>query len=217
MKNKQYYPVYLDLENARCLVVGGGRIAERKIRSLLDADALILVVSPDITSGIRELVDAERIRWIDDKYKQMYLKSISLVVSATNDNAVNDRISREAKSRNIPVNVVDDPKRCSFIVPAIAQSGDIRIAVSTGGGAPGMAGRIRDRLAEALKPEYAVMVAGLKARRDRIRALGPRAKEAFHKGISQLDPECYPSKPEELTKRLDTILDEAERDTSRKR
>ncbi len=210
MKTKPYYPVYLDLENARCLVVGGGRIAERKIRSLLNAGARILVVSPQVTPGIRELSDTQRIQWIEDVYKRTYLKSVALVVSATNNDSVNDRISGDAKSRNIPVNVVDDPERCSFIVPAVAQSGDIRIAVSTGGGAPGMAGRIRDRVAEALEPEYAVMVAELKARRERIRALKTHAKELFHKEISQVRPEDYSSRHEELTKQLDTILEKAE-------
>lgn len=211
MKSRSYYPVYLDLENVRCLVVGGGRIAERKIRSLLDSGAIVVVVSPKVTTGIRTMVDTGKIQWIEKRYTRNYLKSVSLVISATNDDSVNDKISRDAKDRNIPVNVVDEPARCSFIVPAVARSGDIHIAVSTGGGAPGMAGRIRDRLAEAIGPEYATMVAGLKARRDRIRALSPNAKEFFHKSVALLQPEAYSSNTEKLVDQIDTLLEEAER------
>ncbi|MCL0049715.1 bifunctional precorrin-2 dehydrogenase/sirohydrochlorin ferrochelatase [Peptococcaceae bacterium] len=150
--------MYLKLENENCLVVGGGRVAERKIKALLESGADITVVSPDLTPYLRELKEKGVIRHIDRKYQDSDLEGMFLVISATDDESVNKRVSEQCFARKILVNVVDDPPKCSFFVPAMVRRGDLTIAISTGGKSPMLAARIREQLEKQYGVEYAELL-----------------------------------------------------------
>jgi len=151
----RYCPLYLDLRGRRCVVIGGGPIAERKVRLLLEAGADVTVISPQLTSGLEELAQQGRITHIARAYRPGDLADAFLVISATDDQAVNHRVWREATERAVLVNVADDPSRCDFILPATVRRGDLTIAISTGGKAPALAVRLRQWLERSLGQEYA--------------------------------------------------------------
>jgi len=151
----RYYPVYLDLRGRRCVVVGGGDVAERKVEGLLEAGAQVTVIAPEVAPRLRVWAEAGHILHIPRRYEAGDLAGAFLVISATDELVVNEQVWQEATARNIPVNVVDDPARCTFIAPAIVRRGDLTVAISTGGKAPALAVRLRQRLERALGDEYA--------------------------------------------------------------
>src|SRR6185436_6151151 len=128
-----YYPAFLDLRGRKCLVVGGGAIAERKAESLLECGARVRVVTREATSGLTELARSGSIELDLRGFASEDLSGVFLVIAATDDPAVQARIGGEAKERDLLVNVVDDPANCTFIVPAVARRGELSIAISTGG------------------------------------------------------------------------------------
>ena len=141
-----YYPVYLNLRGRRCVIVGGGTVAEGKIGRLLDSGAEIRVVSPDATPGIRQFVADGAVRWEQRSYRPGDLEGAFIAIAATNIREVNRRIFEEAEERGVMLNAVDDPPNCSFIAPAIVQRGPVTLAVSTGGVSPALARRLRESL-----------------------------------------------------------------------
>ncbi len=153
-------PVFLvGLAKRRCLVVGGGRIAAEKVRSLLDGGAgQIDVVSPELGSELEPLVDGERVRHVPRSFQSSDLDGAFLAIAATNDPALNRRVYEEADSRGILSQVVDDPAHCTFIMPSVVRRGDLVIAISTGGASPALAVRLRERLEQELGEEYAAFV-----------------------------------------------------------
>jgi len=140
----KYYPVLLQTEGKKCVVVGGGCVAERKVSALLQAGAFVWVISPRVTRKIQSLAERHAIVHIPGAYKKRFLCNACLVISATNDRAVNKEVSRDANSFGIPVNVVDCAEESSFISPAVVRKGDMLIAVSTCGKAPILAKRMKD-------------------------------------------------------------------------
>lgn len=183
----RYYPIFLDIAGAPCLVVGGGRIAERKVKSLRQCGARVIVVSPEVTPGLAAASAAGEIEIVPERYSSTHAEGKKLIIAATSDRSVNEQVYSDAQRAGVPVNTVDVPDLCTFIVPAIYRQGDIRVAVSTGGGAPGLAGRIRDRVGAVVGPEWGVFVASLKGRRDRIRVLPDANKEALWKHVREFD------------------------------
>ncbi len=149
-----YYPIMMDLQDRDCLVVGGGQVATRKVQGLLQCGARVTVVAPSLAPELAALVESGSICFQDRDYVPSDMEGKSLAIAATDDRAVNQEVSREAKARSIPVNVVDQPGLCSFIVPAIHRDGDLCVAVSTGGRSPGAAAQIRDEIARSLGPGY---------------------------------------------------------------
>ncbi|MBP1995942.1 precorrin-2 dehydrogenase/sirohydrochlorin ferrochelatase family protein [Paenibacillus eucommiae] len=153
---KLYYPLMLDLKARKCLIVGGGLVAERKIGSLLVAGAAITVVSPDFTAAIEakgssgELVLHRRI------YDSEDIQGFSLVIAATDLAHVNKQIAQDASKEGIWVNVVDQPELSSFIVPSVVRRGKLTLSVSTGGASPGTARRIAAELESAYGQEYEI-------------------------------------------------------------
>jgi uroporphyrin-III C-methyltransferase/precorrin-2 dehydrogenase/sirohydrochlorin ferrochelatase len=141
----------MNIRERPCLVVGGGTVASRKVSLLLRAGGRVTVVSPELCSNLRELEDECRIAYRPGKFSPADLEQQSLVIAATNDKTVNQRISELCRERGLPVNVVDQPALCSFIMPAIIDRSPVLIAVSTGGSAPVLARLIRSRL-ESLVP-----------------------------------------------------------------
>ncbi len=150
-----FYPVCLDLRGRKCLVVGGGKVAERKVKSLLQCGASVWVVSPSLTNGLAELAEKKQIHYSHRHYSSEDLRACFLVISAAGDLNINRKVADDCLAHNIPVNVVDEPDRCSFIVPSVMRRGDLCIAVSTGGKSPLLAKKIREGLEELFGPEYA--------------------------------------------------------------
>jgi len=186
MKTTRYYPVFLNLDNFPCLVVGGGRVAARKVEALLEAGARVSVVSPELSAELHRRARSGEINWVASVYRTCHMRNARLVIGATDNPRVNERVFLDAESKGLPVNIVDDPRHCRFIVPASFQRGDIQVAVTTGGGAPGVAPLLRKKLEEVITNEYAILVQLLKAQRARIKSLAQEKKETFWKSVVDL-------------------------------
>ena len=212
MNHEMLYPVFLKLSNLQCLVVGGGTVAERKIVHLVKTGAKITVVSPRVTETIHQLFTSQTIIWIQDKYKSSYMDRMHLVISATNNPLVNDLVFHDATERRIFINSVDDPDRCSFMVPASGLKGDVHVAVCTSGAAPGFSAKIRDSLIEYLSSETVSLVHELKRVRERIKALSSDKKAAFWKAIHDLDPQTCATDTV-LREKIESILTSAATDS----
>ena len=150
-----FFPVNLNLRDRKCLVVGGGRVAERKVKSLLQCGAEIWVVSPELTGELEKLAVERAINFISRHYAAEDLEGCFLVISAADDREVNSRVADDCFARNTPVNVVDDPARCSFTVPSVLRRGSLGIAVSTEGKSPLLARKVREELENLFGSEYA--------------------------------------------------------------
>ncbi len=142
------------MEDKFVVVIGGGKVAERKILTLLDKGAKIKVISPELTPKLRELAELKHIIWENREYQKGDLKGAFLVIGATNNPLVQEQVFQEAEELGIPCNVVDKPEFCSFIVPSTIQRGDLTIAISTSGASPAVARRIRETLEEIFGQEY---------------------------------------------------------------
>ena len=145
-----YLPIYIDVREHGCLVVGAGAVAQRKIELLLQAGARVVVVAPEIGAGVRELANERAIELLPRAYTSADLDGKRLVIAATNRSDVNARVAADAQARSIPVNVVDDPALCSFIMPAIVDRSPVLVAVSTAGASPVLARLTRGRIETAL-------------------------------------------------------------------
>ncbi|MGH9845444.1 MAG: precorrin-2 dehydrogenase/sirohydrochlorin ferrochelatase family protein, partial [Blastocatellia bacterium] len=150
----RYYPVYLDLQDHDVLVAGGGEIAEGKALQLVDAGARVFMVSPNLTPKLAELVALGSIRYRAGRFDERDLSEVSLVISATDDQAVNEEVARLAAARKLLCNVVDQPALCNFITPALIHRGRLQISVSTGGGSPALTQRVKREIAAVIGDEY---------------------------------------------------------------
>jgi precorrin-2 dehydrogenase / sirohydrochlorin ferrochelatase len=151
---RTYYPVFLDISKKPCLVVGGGKVAERKVRILIPFKTEIVVVSPKITGNLAKLRDAGTIDVRDREYTESDLEGVGLVFAATDNREINSIIKSGAEKRNIPVNVVDDPELCDFIVPSLVRRGPVTIAISTSGLLPSLSKRLRRLISAQLSDDY---------------------------------------------------------------
>lgn len=150
-----YYPVFLNIGGRKCVVVGGGRVAWRKVQALVEHGASVEVVSPDLCAELGRLAERGMIQVQHRDYARGDLADAVIAVAATGDGDTNERVAEEARGRGVLVNVVDEPGRSDFIVPSCLRRGDVCIAVSTGGRSPALARRIRARLEEDFAAEYA--------------------------------------------------------------
>ena len=185
----RYFPVFLDLKNRKCVVVGGGRVAERKIQNLRKAGAAVTVVSPRLTPALERLKETKGIEHRRRAYKTGDLKAAFLAVAATDHRPTNEKVFREASARKIPVNAVDDPVHCTFIVPAVISRGDILIAISTGGRSPALAKALRKKLEREVGGEYASLLKLIGAVRKSILPLGwgPMKNQKIYRRLLQED------------------------------
>jgi precorrin-2 dehydrogenase/sirohydrochlorin ferrochelatase len=151
----KYYPVCLDISNRKCVVVGGGDVAERKVLHLLECGAVVDVVGMELTAALKKMADSGRIGWIEAPYEDRFLEGSFLAIGATDRPEVNRRVYEDARQRGVLVNVVDVPACCDFIVPSVVRRGDLTVAVSTGGRSPALAKKIREDLEARYGPEYA--------------------------------------------------------------
>lgn len=162
------YPVNLVVEGRRCLVVGGGRIAARKVQGLLACGAEVHVVAPRIDAAVRALpVSCE-----ERPYRRGEVAGYRLVIAATDDHDVNAAVYEDGEAAGVWVNAADDPRSCSFTLPSVVRRGALTVAVSTGGRTPALAAWLRSRLEVELGPEYEVLVDLLAAEREALREQG---------------------------------------------
>lgn len=150
-----HYPVLLDLSARPVVVVGGGEVAEVKVAGLVAAGARVTVIAPHLTPTLRQWAKTARLAWLPHPYREGDLEGAFLAFAATDTPDTNQAVWEEAQRRRIPLNSADDPPRCSFILPAVHRQGELVVAVSTGGKAPALAVRLRDRIAGILGEGFA--------------------------------------------------------------
>ena len=160
-ENAVLYPIFLDLSGRRCVVVGGGEVANRKARKLLQARAEVVVISPEIRPELESVASEVHRR----PYEDGDLAGAYLAFAATDAREANAAVAAEAKERGIPVNVADRPSEGDFALPSTLRRGRLQVAVSTGGASPTLARKIKGELEEAFGPEWAGVVEELRAAR----------------------------------------------------
>jgi precorrin-2 dehydrogenase/sirohydrochlorin ferrochelatase len=151
---KHYYPAYLDLTQRLCVVIGGGAVAERKVKTLLRYGGDVYVIAPDLTERLEGLEERTEITAERRGYVRGDLAGAALVICATDSPEVTRAVFEEAVAEGCLVNVVDVPELCNFIVPSVVRRGQFQVAISTGGAAPAVAKRVRRRLAEEFGDEW---------------------------------------------------------------
>ena len=149
-----YLPIFLNIEDRKCLVVGGGKVAARKVTLLKRAGAHITVVSPQLCEELRALLEQDTVTHVAREFQDEDLHECVLVIAATDVKAVNRRVSELANAQRIPVNAIDSPERCSFIMPSMIDRSPVQIAVSTGGASPVLARLLRSRLESFIPAAY---------------------------------------------------------------
>ncbi len=173
----RHYPVSLLLEGRPCLVVGAGRVAERKVQSLLAAGARVRAVGPEATVGLQRLAAGGEVELELRAAGPEDLAGAWLVIIATDDPDLNGRLFAEADRRGLLVNVVDAPALCNFHVPATVARGPVQVAVSTGGAAPALAKRLRQLLEQTLPPEWGYLAAMMGELRPQVMERWPTPRE----------------------------------------
>jgi precorrin-2 dehydrogenase/sirohydrochlorin ferrochelatase len=149
-----YYPIAVDLQDKKVVVVGGGTVAKRKIDALLQCGADVYLISLELIPELKRLLKDGKVKLIGRRLIKAYLKGAVLIIASTDDSALNLKVSAFAKKMGIPVNVVDRPADSDFIVPSVIRRGDLLIAVSTSGKSPALSKRIRERLGRQFGNEY---------------------------------------------------------------
>jgi precorrin-2 dehydrogenase/sirohydrochlorin ferrochelatase len=167
-----YYPLLMNINSKKCLVVGGGSVALRKIEALLDCGAEVHVVSPRICSQIETLAKSG-ISLIRRRYQSKDLEGAVLVIAATDSQKTNHQVSSDARSQGVPVNVVDDAEFSDFILPSCFRRGALTVAVATNGKSPALARKLKEKLAAETGEEYALLV----------ELAGQVRQELMHNGI----------------------------------
>jgi len=163
MKSKQikhpiFYPVFLKIQAKRCVVIGGGKVALRKVKMLLDCGAKIFVISPKPHPNITKLAEEKIIHLIQRDYEPRDLKKAAIAIACTDVKEVNRKVADEAKKAGVLVNVADDPELSDFIIPSFFRRGNLTLAVSTSGKSPALARKIRMKLEKNFGKEYASLL-----------------------------------------------------------
>jgi len=151
----RYYPIFLNIRGKRCVVVGGGAVALRKVKALLEHEANVEVISPELCPELSQLAKSRAIQVLQKNYNGGDLQGAFIAIAATDDGEINNKVAEEARAKGVLVNVVDDSEHSDFIVPSQFRRGDITIAVSTAGKSPALARKIRTRLEKDFGAEYA--------------------------------------------------------------
>ena len=178
-----YYPVFLHVKGRRCVVVGGGEVAQRKVEALVEAGARVRVIAPSLTPRLSEMAAAGTVEAEPRPYAPGDLKGAFLAIAATDDAETNTLVTREARRRRVLLNVVDQPRACSFIVPSVVRRGELVLAVSTGGLSPALARRVREELEAHFGPEYALLARVVGRVRRRLRRRGEVSAAAWNQAL----------------------------------
>jgi len=179
----KYYPVFLDLRERNCVVVGGGRVAERKTLSLLEAGANVTVVAPSLTHKLQDLSASGKITHLAKTFENEDIAGAFLVIAATGLREVNAEVGRLCRKNQILVNVAAPPGESSFIVPSVVDRGALLIAISTSGESPALSKRIRLELEKLFGPEYELFLQRMSILRSRL--MGPAGNETERARIFQ--------------------------------
>ena len=147
--------MFINVNKRRCVIIGGGNIGQEKVEKLLECDADVLVISPEVNPHVEVLASSQQISWDKREYQQGDLEGAFIAIAATDDNTVNRQIAKEAEDRNVLLNVVDVTHLCTFIAPSVARRGEVTIATSTGGASPALARTFREKLTTSRILEYA--------------------------------------------------------------
>jgi precorrin-2 dehydrogenase/sirohydrochlorin ferrochelatase len=164
------YPIFLNLKSKRAVVIGGGSVAARKVLSLLDTQARIVVVAEQIDEALKTGCKNTDVEFVYAKYSKEYLAGATIAFAATNDAKVNEQIYRDCQQLEVLCNTVDSPALCDFFTPAVVKRGDLQIAISTDGNVPAYAGHLRQKLEEIITFEHGQFVAELEKIREKILA-----------------------------------------------
>ena len=185
-----YFPFFMDIEKKRALIVGGGKVAQRKIEKLLPFGCHVTVISPVVNEEIRAL---ENIEIIERKYEIGDEENYSFAIAATDDRNLNKTISEECRKQGIPVNVVDDPELCTFLFPSLVKNGKLTVGISTSGSSPTAAMEIRKDIEESLPDSFDEILDYLYETREEIRKTYPTEKER-HEVLKKLYRKCMQEK-----------------------
>ena len=150
----RYYPVNLDIQNRKCLVVGGGSVGTRKVMTLLECGAVVTVVSSDVAEELLELAEKKMIELKRRPYESSDIDGMFLVIGATDNEELNWQINKDAEHQNKLCNIADRPEACNFILPSIVNRGNLVIAISTSGKSPAFAKKMRQDLEKEFGEEY---------------------------------------------------------------
>ena len=185
------YIACLRLERRRCVVVGGGPVGLEKVEGLLACDAAVTLVSPEAVPELERYAREGSIAWERREYRPEDLDDAFLVIAATSITDLNVRVFEDAEARTMLVNVVDVPDLCNFILPAIVRQGPLAIAISTAGGSPALAKRMKREIAEAFGEPYARLAVILNDARQWAKATLPtyQDRKEFFEGIVNGDPD----------------------------
>ncbi len=183
-----YYPLFVALDRMICLVVGGGEVAERKIKGLLRCGATVKIAALKLSAWLQSQCQAERIMLLGDTYEEAYLQGVDLVFAATSDPELNRKIARDAQLHKVWCNMATDPERGSFIVPALFQQGPLTIAIGTSGQSPALARQIRTRLEREFGPEWGcfLIFMGLLRKAIQSKGLGSSQNQSLLRSIAGL-------------------------------
>jgi len=172
----QNYPIFMNLQQQDCLVVGAGPVALRKIRLMLSAGAKITVVSPEMCEEMQTEF-GDKVTYYARKFEETDIHGYRLITAATNFPDVNELVSSLAQANNIPVNVVDQPELCSFITPSIIDRSPVLVAISTGGGAPVLARNLRTKLEAFIPASYGKLASAMNLCRDKLKIAIPEERD----------------------------------------
>ncbi|MDT3428876.1 precorrin-2 dehydrogenase/sirohydrochlorin ferrochelatase [Paenibacillus forsythiae] len=184
-----YLPIMLDLRGKHCVVVGGGKVAERKTLGLLETGAAVRIISPALTPRLAELSENAAVSWLNRKYAPGDARGAFLVYAATDDPAVNEEVAREADRLGVPVNVGSHAEAGSFITPGVLRRGRLTVAVSTSGAGPAITAEITKLLEEMLGEEYEAYLDFIYVMRQEIkrRERSPEARKRLLRRLGTLD------------------------------
>jgi len=207
-----YLPIFLDIREQPCLVVGGGAVAARKAAQLLRAGARVTVHAPALSAAFAADLDSSRVVHRAARFAEEDLSNHALVIAATDDAEVNRAVAAAAKARHVPVNVVDQPMLCSFIMPSIIDRSPVIVAVSSGGASPVLARLLRARLETLIPAGYGHLAALAAEFRDRIKArLAPAERRRFWERVLQgpIAELVFSGRQSEARQALGASLDDA--------
>jgi len=209
MSEKRFaYPIVLDLAGRSAVVVGGGQVALRKAQALAEAGARVTAVAPDF---LPDVAADGRIACVREPYDAAHLDGAAIAIAATDDEGVNRRVADDARAAGVLVNVVDVPPLCDFIVPAQVRRGDLLVAITTGGAAPSLSRRLRQRLEREFGPEWADYLSALRDARGRVMAGGlePDVRRRIFERLTEPDLlDAARQGPDALRRAVDAAVEE---------
>ena len=180
----KYYPINLDLKGKKCLVVGGGRVAERRVISLLECEADVIVISPRVTPKLERLSVNKKITYKARSYKSSDLRGAYLIIASTDIQKLNRHIGERARKLGALVNIVSEPKLSDFIVPSVLRRGNLLLAISTSGTSPALSKRLRSNLETILGKEYEIFTNIIGAIRTKCRSLPVKKRRRIYSQVA---------------------------------